>query len=158
MSAPVAVQLYTVREYLDKDFKGTLARIAEMGYAGIETAGYPAGFTAGDAARLFKDLGLTLCSAHVGMPIGDNVQKVLDKVMADGGDPRGGRRRARSEALRLAPGWLVHARHPADLATRRRFPGAAPGRLAAAVLGRTGDLSGRTRKTITTYCACGRPR
>jgi sugar phosphate isomerase/epimerase len=84
MPVPIAIQLYTVREALDKKFKDTVTRIAELGYAGIETAGYPAGVTVKEAARLFKDLGLTLCSAHVGMPIGDNVQKVLDEAAGTG--------------------------------------------------------------------------
>ena len=84
MPAPIAVQLYTVHEKLAEDFRGTIARIAEIGYVGLETAGYPAGVTAKDAAKLFKDLGLTLCSAHVGMPIGENVQKVLDEAAAAG--------------------------------------------------------------------------
>ena len=84
MPAPIAVQLYTVREHLEKDYKGTITRIAEMGYVGVETAGYPAGVTVKDTAKLFKDLGLTLCSAHVGMPVGENVRKVLDEAAAAG--------------------------------------------------------------------------
>lgn len=84
MAAPIAVQLYTVWDHLDKDYKGTLTRIAEMGYVGIETCGYNHGVPAKDAVRLFKDLGLILCSAHVGLPIGDNVQKVLDEAAVAG--------------------------------------------------------------------------
>ena len=36
---PVALQLYTVRDEAAKDFLGTLARVAAMGYAGVELAG-----------------------------------------------------------------------------------------------------------------------
>ena len=74
MSAPIAVQLYTLWNHLDKDYTGTLTKLAEMGYVGIETCGYSHGVPVKDAVKLFKDLGLTLCSAHVGMPVGDNVQ------------------------------------------------------------------------------------
>ena len=84
MPAPIAVQLYTVWDHLDKDYKGTLTRIAEMGYVGIETCGYSHGVDVKNAAKLIKDLGLTVCSAHVGMPTGDNVQKVLDEATAAG--------------------------------------------------------------------------
>jgi sugar phosphate isomerase/epimerase len=84
MSAPIAVQLYTLWNHLDKDYTGTLTKLAEMGYVGIETCGYSHGVPVKDAVTLFKDLGLTLCSAHVGMPVGDNVQKVLDEAAAAG--------------------------------------------------------------------------
>lgn len=84
MPAPIAVQLYTLWDHLNKDYKGVLTRVAEMGYVGIETCGYSHGVPVQDAVRLFKDLGLTLCSAHVGMPVGDNVQKVLDEAAAAG--------------------------------------------------------------------------
>ena len=41
MSSPhVALQLYTVRDETQKDFAATLQRVAEMGYAGVEFAGY----------------------------------------------------------------------------------------------------------------------
>ena len=84
MSAPIAVQLYTVWDHLDKDYQGTLTKLAEMGYLGIETCGYSHGVSAQDAVKLFQDLGLTVCSAHVGMPVGDNLQKVLDEAAASG--------------------------------------------------------------------------
>ena len=63
MTAPIALQLYTVRDALAKDFNGVIQQIADMGYIGVETAGFP-GTTPQAAARLFKDLGLTVCSAH----------------------------------------------------------------------------------------------
>lgn len=36
---PVALQMYTVRDFCDKDFTGTLTKVAEIGYAGVELAG-----------------------------------------------------------------------------------------------------------------------
>ena len=36
----VGVQLYTVRGELEKDFDGTLAKIASIGYKEVEFAGY----------------------------------------------------------------------------------------------------------------------
>src|SRR3712207_5432916 len=37
---PIAVQLYSVRDACSKDFDGTLKQIAEMGFEGVEFAGY----------------------------------------------------------------------------------------------------------------------
>ena len=36
----VGLQLYTVRTVLEKDFEGTLAHVAEIGYKEVEFAGY----------------------------------------------------------------------------------------------------------------------
>ena len=46
MTAPLGIQLYSVRENLATDFEGTLKKIAEIGYAGVETAGFPEGVRA----------------------------------------------------------------------------------------------------------------
>ena len=35
----IALQLYTVRDDLEKDFKATLLKVKEMGYEGVEFAG-----------------------------------------------------------------------------------------------------------------------
>lgn len=83
MPAPIAIQLYSVRDQLAKDYQGVITKIAEMGYVGVETAGYP-GTTPAAAAKLFKSLGLTVCSGHMAMPIGENVQKVIDEAATVG--------------------------------------------------------------------------
>lgn len=36
----VALELYTVRDETKRDFEGTLRQVAQMGYAGVEFAGY----------------------------------------------------------------------------------------------------------------------
>lgn len=58
------VQLYTVREELKRDFRGTLTRIAALGYREVEFAGY---FDQPPRAlrTLLDDLGLAAPSAHV---------------------------------------------------------------------------------------------
>lgn len=40
MAIPIAVQLYSVREDAAADLPGVLARIVDMGYDGVEFAGY----------------------------------------------------------------------------------------------------------------------
>lgn len=83
MAVPIALQLYTVREQLAEDFSGVIRRIAAMGYVGVETAGFP-GTTPKDAARLFSNLGLVVCSAHVPLPLGEKKNEVLDTLAALG--------------------------------------------------------------------------
>ena len=77
MAAPIGIQLYTVREALNEDFVGTVTKIAEMGYVGVETAGFP-GTTAAEAKKLFDDLGLVVLGAHIGLPLGENKNQILD--------------------------------------------------------------------------------
>lgn len=39
MSLSVGLQLYTLRNEMGKDFKGTLEKVKELGYEGVEFAG-----------------------------------------------------------------------------------------------------------------------
>jgi sugar phosphate isomerase/epimerase len=78
MTAPIALQLYTVRELLKHDFEGVIRRIADIGYVGVETAGFPEGVSAADAAALFHDCGLTVAAAHVPLPLGDDQAHVIE--------------------------------------------------------------------------------
>ena len=39
MSFPVALQLYSVRDAMAEDFAGTIKKVKEMGYDGVEFAG-----------------------------------------------------------------------------------------------------------------------
>lgn len=62
---PICLQMYTVRDDAQRDLAGTLARVAELGYAGVELAGY-----SGKAPEEYKALldtnGLRAVGAHVG--------------------------------------------------------------------------------------------
>jgi sugar phosphate isomerase/epimerase len=77
MSAPVALQLYTVREALANDFAGVIKKVAAMGYVGVETAGFP-GTTPAEAKKLFNSLGLVVCGVHSRLPAGDDKNEILD--------------------------------------------------------------------------------
>lgn len=83
MSAPIALQLYSLRELLNVDYAAGIRKVAEIGYAGVETAGFP-GTTPQAAAQLFGELGLTVCSAHSPLPLGDKQAEVLDTMAALG--------------------------------------------------------------------------
>jgi len=62
----VALELYTVRDETKRDFEGTLRQVAQMGYAGVEFAGY--GDLAAQAmAELLAETGLKVAGTHVGL-------------------------------------------------------------------------------------------
>jgi len=83
MTAPIALQLYSIRKQLGNDFEGGVRRIADMGYAGVEPAGFP-GTTPEQAAALFKELDLAVPSAHIALPVGEAKQQTLDTMNALG--------------------------------------------------------------------------
>ena len=62
----VALELYTVRDETGRDFAGTLRRVAQMGYAGVEFAGY-GDLNARAMAALLAETGLYPVATHAGM-------------------------------------------------------------------------------------------
>jgi sugar phosphate isomerase/epimerase len=60
---PIALQLYSVRHDLDRDLRGTLQAVAEMGYAGVEFAGAPK-HSARELKPLLDEFGLACCGWH----------------------------------------------------------------------------------------------
>ena len=83
MAAPIALQLYTLREAAAKDYEGVVRKVADIGYAGVEPAGFP-GTTPQAAAKLFAELGLQVTSAHLPLPVGDRKQEGLEAAQALG--------------------------------------------------------------------------
>jgi sugar phosphate isomerase/epimerase len=63
---PIALQLYSVRTDCEKDLAGTLAAVAEMGYDGVEFAGYY-GRSAAELRTMLDDLGLVAAGTHTGL-------------------------------------------------------------------------------------------
>ena len=61
---PIAVQVYSVRQEAEADFAGTMKRLAQMGYDGVELAGLY-GKTVEEIGTVLKENGLTAVSAHV---------------------------------------------------------------------------------------------
>lgn len=61
---PVAVQVYSVREDAEKDFKGTIQKIKDMGYDGVELAGLY-GYTPEEIRAVLDEVGIKAISAHV---------------------------------------------------------------------------------------------
>jgi sugar phosphate isomerase/epimerase len=64
MSIPIGLQLYSVRKDAEQDLLGTIAKVAEQGYQGVEFAG-TFGVSASDIARTLEAAGISSPSAHV---------------------------------------------------------------------------------------------
>ena len=62
----VALELYTVRDETSRDFAGTLRRVAQIGYTGVEFAGY-GNLTSQEMSALLAETGLYPVSTHVGL-------------------------------------------------------------------------------------------
>jgi sugar phosphate isomerase/epimerase len=77
MAPKIALQLYTLRELTPKNYEGVIRKVAAMGYEGVETAGFD-GTTVPAAAKLFKELGLTVVGAHSPFPVGEKKNEILD--------------------------------------------------------------------------------
>jgi sugar phosphate isomerase/epimerase len=63
----ISIQLYTVRDILARDPRGTIAALRNIGYQKVEVAG-TAGLTAADFRALLDAHGIRATSAHLGIP------------------------------------------------------------------------------------------
>ncbi len=81
MTRQIALQLYTLRTLTPNDFEGTIRKVAASGYDGVETAGF-AGTTPEKAGKLFHELRLTVCSAHIQPPVGNAKNEVIETMQA----------------------------------------------------------------------------
>jgi sugar phosphate isomerase/epimerase len=64
MKFPIALQLYSVRDDMEKDFLGTLKKVKELGYDMVEFAGL-FDYSAKEVKEMCKEAGLVPISAHV---------------------------------------------------------------------------------------------
>ena len=76
---PIGLQLYSVRHACGKDLPPVLEAVAEMGYAGVEFAGYY-GRDAKTLRKLLDDNGLKCCGTHIGLNalIGDALEGTVE--------------------------------------------------------------------------------
>ncbi len=75
---PIALQLYSVRDDCAGDFSLTLQAVAQMGYEGVEFAGYY-DRTAEELRDMCDDLGLKVAGTHTGLNtlLGDELAKTV---------------------------------------------------------------------------------
>ncbi|MEX1136756.1 MAG: TIM barrel protein [Balneolales bacterium] len=67
-STSLGVQLYSVRHELEEDFRGTIAKIAQMGFKGVEFADY-FDLSAVELKGILDDNGLSCCGTHVTLDV-----------------------------------------------------------------------------------------
>lgn len=77
LGLPIGLQLYSLREYLPKDFEGTLRQIAAAGYQEVEAAGFYAR-TAPEFKQAMESAGLRCVSAHYPLTM---LQPQLDSIV-----------------------------------------------------------------------------
>ena len=79
MGFPIAVQLYSVRDAMADDFEGTIKKVKEMGYDGVEFAGL-FDHSPEQVKALCEENDLVPISAHVSY---DEIASDPEKVIAD---------------------------------------------------------------------------
>jgi len=80
----LAVQLYTIRDAISKDLRGSLKHLAGLGFKNVETAFWPENVSVATAAGTLKEFGFNVTSCHVDMPTRDNIAKLADNAKAYG--------------------------------------------------------------------------
>ncbi|AJY74381.1 sugar phosphate isomerase/epimerase family protein [Paenibacillus beijingensis] len=80
----VGIQLYTLRNEMEQDFRGTLRKLAELGYEGVEFAGY-GGIPAEEMKSLLQELGLQAIGSHVSLQaLQSDLQQEIDYLTTIG--------------------------------------------------------------------------
>lgn len=74
----IGLELYSVRDDCAKDLPGVLKKVAQMGYKGVEFAGYH-GRTAEELRKMLDENGLKCCGTHIGLETlrGENLEKTI---------------------------------------------------------------------------------
>jgi len=73
-----SIQLYSVRDVMEKDYTGTLKKLAAMGYTGVEFAGY-GGLGAQEMKDVLESNKLKPVGSHIGL---EGLTKHLDEEIA----------------------------------------------------------------------------
>ncbi|UNK18867.1 sugar phosphate isomerase/epimerase [Paenibacillus sp. N3/727] len=80
----IGLQMYTLRDETAQDFRGTLRKVAELGYEGVEFAGY-GDIPAEEMKTLLQELGLKAIGSHVGLHLlREDLQKEIDYLKTIG--------------------------------------------------------------------------
>jgi|ERR1051326_612025 sugar phosphate isomerase/epimerase len=83
---PIGFQLYTVRGEFGRDVPGTLRRLAQIGYEGVEFWGYAGTakvykqYSAGALRKLLDDCGLECCGMHLDLKAlaNENIKRTIE--------------------------------------------------------------------------------
>lgn len=81
----IGLQLFTLRDETAADFAGTLRQVAELGYEGVEFAGY-GGLSADELKALLQELELKAIGSHVSLQsLRENLEGEIDYLKTIGG-------------------------------------------------------------------------
>jgi sugar phosphate isomerase/epimerase len=64
----ISLQLYSIHGETQRDFTGAVKRVGEIGFQGVEFAGY-GGLTSGEQTQLLKESGLYSVGTHSGLAV-----------------------------------------------------------------------------------------
>ncbi|MBQ0105235.1 MAG: sugar phosphate isomerase/epimerase, partial [Armatimonadetes bacterium] len=73
------LQLYTIRDFMEKDFFGSIEKVAEIGFKAVEFAGYYDNDVK-EIKKFIDGLGLECCSSHLPMPTEENVDRICAEL------------------------------------------------------------------------------
>lgn len=71
----IGLELFTVRDEMQNDFEGVLAKIASFGYKEVEPASGYNNMSPKDFRAMLDRYGLSMPSTHSGLPAGDTLEK-----------------------------------------------------------------------------------
>jgi sugar phosphate isomerase/epimerase len=80
---PISVQLYSLRDEAAKDFEGVLRKLGEIGFVGVEVAGFH-DLTPKEYAAIVEDAGMVTSSAHLTDLSADGFNAALDDLQEIG--------------------------------------------------------------------------
>ena len=76
--AKIGLQLYSIKELTEKDFFGSLEKVAKIGYPGVEFAGF-FDTPASELKKVLDDLGIVPCGSHTGInALEEELNRVID--------------------------------------------------------------------------------
>lgn len=84
---PIGLQLYTIREQMTADPKGSLKKVSEIGYKLLELAGYEGGkfygFAPEEFRKIVNDLGMEVLSSHINVESASNKPEDAQRIADD---------------------------------------------------------------------------
>jgi sugar phosphate isomerase/epimerase len=86
-NSPIGLQLYTIRDDMKKDPKGSLKKVSDLGYKLLELADYVDGkfygFAPAEFRKIVDDLGMQVLSSHINVESASNKPEDAEKIAAD---------------------------------------------------------------------------
>ena len=113
-SPPISVQLYSVRDQAAQDFERVLRRIGDIGFVGVEFAGFH-DLTPAQYAAIVKDTGMVTSSAHLTDLSPDGFNAMLDNLEVIGCDV------AVCAFMQRTPNWVRVTQHRAVQTLAKRL-------------------------------------